>query len=240
MRIRYIFLSLYRVTKRKYNDDMIHRKHTRERGEISGLQVTVIGLAVLVLGLGSFGIWAFVSYQDAQQNVDSKIDVAVANGKKDQQDEDETKFSEREKEPNKTFKGPDDYCGLTFNYPKTWSAYEANDIKNGGDYEAYLSKDIVKPVSADQQYALRVLIEQKDFDDVTKQYDPLVAKGSLHNGVTTSEGQEGLRLDGNFSKNIRGAAVIYKCRAYTITLRTDADTFKPDFEKIIRTISYNQ
>lgn len=218
---------------------MIHTKHTRERGEISGLQVTVIGLAVLVLGLGSFGIWAFVSYQDAQQNVDSKIDVAVANGKKEQADEDEKKFSEREKEPSKTFKGPEDYCGLTFSYPKTWSAYEANDIKNGGDYEAYLNPDVVKPVSADQQYALRVLIEQKDYADVTKQYDGRVGKGELKSGTTASEGNEGTRLDGNFSKNIRGAAVIYKCRAYTITLRTDSDTMKPDFEKIIRTISYN-
>lgn len=218
---------------------MIRTKHTRERGEISGLQVTVIGLAVLVLGLGSFGIWAFVSYQDAQQNVDSKIEVAVANGKKEQADEDEGKFSEREKEPNKEFKGPSDYCGLTFKYPKTWSAYEANDIKNGGDYEAYLHPDVVKPISADEQFSLRVLIEQKDYADVTKQYDSLVSKGTLKQSTTNSEGNEGLRLDGNFSKNIRGAAVIYKCRAYTITLRTDADTFKPDFEKIIRTISYN-
>lgn len=218
---------------------MIRTKHTRERGEISGLQVTVIGLAILVLGLGSFGIWAFVSYQDAQQNVDSKIEVAVANGKKEQADEDEAKFAEREKETRKDFKGPSDYCGLTFKYPKTWSAYEANDIKNGGDYEAYLHPDIVKPVSADQQFALRVLIEQKDYTDVTKQYDSLVSKGTLKPSTANSEGQEGMRLDGNFSKDIRGAAVIYKCRAYTITLRTDADTFKPDFDKIVRTISYN-
>lgn len=218
---------------------MTHIKRTREKGEISGLQVTVIGLAVLVLGLGSFGIWAFVSYQDAQQNVDSKIAVAVADGKKEQQDEDETKFSEREKEPNKVFKGPTDYCGLTFNYPKTWSAYEANDGKNGGDYEAYLQTDIVKPVSSDQQYALRVKIEQKDYDVVIKQYAGLIDKGSLKPSVGSSQGNEGQRLDGKFSNDIKGAAVIYKCRAYTITLRTDADAFKPDFEKIIRTISYN-
>mgnify|MGYP003349576784 CR=1 FL=1 len=78
---------------------MTRNKHTHERGAISGLQVTVIGLAVLVLGLGSFGIWSFVSYQDAQSNVDSKIDVAVANGKKDQADEDEQKFRDVSKQP---------------------------------------------------------------------------------------------------------------------------------------------
>lgn len=219
---------------------MIHKKHTLERGEISGMQVTVVGLAVLVLGLGSFGIWSFVNYQDAQQNVDSKIAVAVAEAKNAQQTADDEKFSEREKEPFKDFKGPDDYCGLTFKYPKTWSAYEANDIKNGGDYEAYLSPDIVKPISDDQQFGLRVLIEQKNYDDVTKQYEGLVAKGSLKQGVNNSQGEEAMRLDGNFTKNIRGAAVIYKCRAYTITIRTDADTFKPVFEQIRPTISFNK
>lgn len=218
---------------------MTRSKHTYERGAISGLQVTVIGLAVLVLGLGSFGIWSFVSYQDAQSNLDSKIAVAEAEAKKEQADEDEAKFSEREKEPNKAFKGPEDYCGLTFNFPKTWSTYEANDVKNGGDFEAYLNPDVVKPVNNSQQFALRVLIEQKDYDNVTAQYQGLVTKGSLKQSSTQSEGNQGLRLDGNFTKDIRGAAVIYKCRDRTITLRTDADTFKPDFEKIIQTINYN-
>ncbi len=232
--------SLYSKEEHKYNGVMIRTKYTHERGAVSGLQVTVIGLAVLVLGLGSFGIWAFVNYQDAQSNVDSKIDVAVAEAKKDQADQDEQKFSDREKEPNKTFKGPDDYCGLTFNYPKTWSAYIANDIKNGGDYEAYLNPDVVPPVGAsDQQFAIRVLIQQKDYDDVTGQYQALVTKGDLKQSSTQSQGNQGLRLDGNFSKNIRGAGVIYKCRDRTITIRTDADTFKPDFEKVIQTIAYN-
>ncbi|MFZ1361117.1 MAG: hypothetical protein WAS27_03790 [Candidatus Saccharimonadales bacterium] len=219
---------------------MIRTKHTYEYGAISGLQVTIIGLAVLVLGLGSFGIWSFVNYQDAQSNVDSKVSVAVAEAKKEQADEDDKKFSDREKEPNKVFKGPDDYCGLSFNYPKTWSAYVANDIKNGGDYEAYFNPDTVPPTSeSNQQYALRVLIQLKDYDDVTGQYQGIVTKGDLKQSSTQSQGNQGLRLDGNFSKNIRGAGVIYKCRDRTITLRTDADTFKPDFEKIIQTITYN-
>lgn len=218
---------------------MTRIKHTHERGAISGMQVTIIGLAILAMGLGSFGIWAFVSYQDAQSNVDSKIDLAVAAAEKAQIEKDEEKFSEREKQPNKVFRGPDDYCGLSFNYPKTWSTYVANDIKNGGDYEAYLSPDVVPPVSADQQYALRVLIEQKDYDDVTARYQSLITKGDLKPSTAASQGNQAMRLDGNFTKNIRGSAVVYKCRTYTITVRTDANTFKSDFEKIVQTIDYN-
>lgn len=219
---------------------MTRSKNTHERGAISGIQVTVIGLAVLVLGLGSFGIWSFVSYQDAQSNVDSKISVAVAEAKKEQADEDDIKFTERENEPNLTFRGPEDYCGLSFNYPKTWSSYIADDGTNGGDFEAYFHPVNVPPTSQDQQFALRVLIERKDFDGIIGSYQALVSKGTLKQSTATSQGEEGARFDGNFSKNIRGSAVVYRCRAYTITIRTDADTFKPNFDKLIQTIAYNK
>lgn len=213
--------------------------HRRERGAISGLMVAVIALSVLVLGVGSFAIWAFVSYNDAQSDVDGKIAIAVAQAKEEKGNEDEAKFAEREKQPNKTFKAPDDYCGLTFQYPKTWSAYESEQITNGGDFKAYLNPDVVPPISTNQQFALRVTIEQRDYDDVVGQYDSLVQKGDLKQASTSSEGNQGARLTGNFSKNIRGDAVIYRCRDKTITIRTDADTFKSDFESVIRTIDFN-
>jgi hypothetical protein len=51
-------------------------------------------------------------------------------------------------------------------------------------------------------------------------------------------GENGVRLDGNFSDEIRGAAVIFKIRDKTAVLRTDADTFKPDFETLIKTVTF--
>jgi len=201
--------------------------------------VAVIGLSVLVLGLGSFGIWAFVAYNDASSDLDSKIEVAVAQAKEEKGNEDEAKFAEREKQPNLKFKAPDDYCGLSFMYPKTWSVFESEQITNGGDYKAYLNPSVIPPISNNQQFALRVVIEQKDYDNVLAQYDGLVQKGDLKQSSTSSEGKSGARLTGNFSKNIRGDAVIYRCRDKTITIRTDADTFKSDFQSIIGTIDYN-
>jgi hypothetical protein len=214
-------------------------RRANELGAVSGLQIAVIGLSVLVLGLGSFGIWAFVSYNDATSDVDGKIAIAVAAAREVKGEEDEVKYAEREKSPLKVFKAPDDYCGLTFQYSKKWSAYESEQITNGGDYLAYFNPDIVPPISNSQQFSLRVLIEQKDFDDVTANYDGLVTKGDLKLSATSSEGKTGQRLTGNFSKNIRGDAVIYRCRDKTITVRTDADVFKTDFEAIIRTIDFN-
>jgi hypothetical protein len=210
-----------------------------ERGAISGLLVAVIGLSVLSVGLGSFGIWAFVAYNDSSSDLESKIKVAEAQAKEEKGNDDEAKFAEREKQPNSVFKAPDDYCGLTFQYPKTWSVYESEQISNGGDYKAYLNPKVVPPISSSQQYALRVTIEQKDYDSITSQYESLVQKGDLKQSSAASQGNQGTRLTGNFSKNIRGDAVIYRCRDKTITVRTDADTFKTDFEAIVRTINFN-
>ena len=216
-------------------------KNNRERGAVSGLLVAVITLGVLLLGVGSFAIWAFVGYNDAQSDVDGKIAIAVAQAKEQQGDEDEAKFAEREKQPNTKFVAPDDYCGLNFMYPKTWSAYESEQLSNGSDFKAYLNPKTVPPISDTTQFALRVSILQKDYDDVIAGYSNLIQKGTLKSSSTNSQGKTGQRLTGDFSKNIRGDAVIYRCRDKTIVIRTDAkDTFNKDFEAIIRTIDYNE
>jgi hypothetical protein len=215
-------------------------KHKNEFGGVSGSLIAIIGLTILVLGAGSAAIWAYVNYNEQKTNVDGKVDLAVAEAKKEQADSDEAKFAEREKEPNREFVGPDDYGRLTFTYPKTWSAYIAQDVTKGkGTYEAYLNPVTVPPVSPTQQYAVRVLIEERDYGQVVGSYDALVKKGDLKSSATSANGQNGTRIDGSFTKNIRGSAVIYKIRDKTITLRTDADTFKPDFENIIKTIKFN-
>lgn len=214
-------------------------QHKHEQGGVSGSLIAIIGLIILVLLSGSAAIWAYVNYNEQKTNVDGKIDLAVAEGKKSQADADEVKFAQREKEPNRQFTGPDDYGRVTFNYPKTWSVYVAKDISEGGSYEAYLNPIVVPPVSEKQQFSLRVTIEQRDYDQVVKTYQELVKKGSLRSSATSANGNNGTRLDGNFTKDIRGSAVIYKVRDKTVTLRTDADTFKPDFENIIKTLNFN-
>ncbi|MEP6710724.1 MAG: hypothetical protein ABJA64_03310, partial [Candidatus Saccharibacteria bacterium] len=161
-------------------------------------------------------------------------------GKKDQADQDEKKFAEREKQPNRQFVGPEDYGRLTFDYPKTWSVYIAKDVSKGGNYEAYLNPVTVPFPTTTQQFSLRVTIEQNDYDTVVASYASMIKKGDLRSASTSANGENGTRIDGNFSKDIRGAAVIYKIRDKTLTLRTDADTFKPDFENIIKTIKFNQ
>jgi len=219
--------------------NMTHQ-HSGERGSIAVSAIIAIILGVFAAAFAGLAIWAFLSYNEQKTDVDGRVKAAVADGQKAQADVDEKKFAEREKEPNRQFIGPEDYGRVAFYYPKTWSAYIAKDINQGNTFEAYFNPVTVPFPSATQQFALRVTIEPKDYDKEIASYEALIKKGDLRSSITSANGENGTRLDGSFSKTIRGALVIYKIRDKTVSIRTDADTFKSDFEKIIKTIEFNQ
>lgn len=220
---------------------MINRHSKLQSGFIETKTIVIISLSVVATGLLVFGIWAFVNYQDQKSDVDTRVANAVATAKKEQADIDEIKLEKSEKEPNRAFAGPGDYGGLTFQYPKNWSVYIDKDVTSGSTFSAYLNPVTVPPVSAKQQFALRVTIEEKAYDKVIASYDSAVKKGDLSSSsVKAANGVNGTRLDGLFSKDIRGFAVVFKIRDKTATIRSDANTFKPDFNALIKTIKFNQ
>jgi hypothetical protein len=211
-----------------------------KRGEIDVLVIVVVVLAVLTAGLGGLSIWLYTQYSDATNNLDAKVTAATADAKKEQATADEEKFAQREKEPNRTFVGPDDYGRLTFDYPKTWSMYEAKNAVNGGDYEAYLNPGKVPPINQKQIFSLRVTILDREYSDTLRSYDGQVKSGKLKSSSFSANGESGTRLDGEFNNKLVGSAVFLKVRDKTVVLRTDAATFRPDFNNIIKTIKFNQ
>jgi len=192
------------------------------------------------LAAGGVAVWSYMNYVDQRDNVDSKVSVAVAEAVKEQADKDAADFLEKEKQPNRQFVGPDDYGRLSFDYPKTWSAYTAKDAAKGGTYEVYFNPGVVPVVDQQQQFALHVTIEEKDYDKVVDGYKTPVSNGALKSSSVKADEQNGTRLDGSFSKDIRGSAVIFKIRDKTVTIRTDAETFKGDFDALIKTITFNK
>lgn len=210
---------------------LMNRQNINKESGNTMLIVVIVVLTIMTIVFGGLAIWSYVNYQNAYNDVEGQKEVAAAQARQEQAEKSLQEFTEREKEPNARFVGPDDYGRLEFNYPKTWSVHEATDISRGGTYEAYLNPGVVPPIGRDQQFALRVT--------VVAGYANLVRKGDLRSGVTTASGNQGTRFDGNFSNNIRGSAVVYKIRDKTVTLRTDAETFMTDFDRIIQTITYN-
>lgn len=207
------------------------------------LNMTLIGLiivSILFIVAGSLAIWAYVNYDKERSNVESRMATAASEAKKEQSDSDEKKFAEREKEPNYQFVSPDDFGRVVFSYPKTWSTYEEYDVTKSQLYEAYLHPKVVPTVKPDNKFALRLRIETANYDDILKPYEKLIEKGELKSTPFSANGNAGTRLDGNFDKNLRGAAVFLKVRDKTLTVRTDSPLFLPDFENIIKTIDYNK
>ncbi len=220
---------------------MIIPRSKRESGAVSGALISIILMAIAVIALAGLAIWLYVLYNEQKTDVDGRVSVAVTEAVRETQQSEQEKFLDREKEPKRDFVGPDDYGRLTFSYPKTWSAYVDKNGSTGGTYEAYLNPGVVPPVgSSAQPFALRVVIEEKDINQVIAQYDARVKKGDLKTTTTSSNGMNGTRIDGSFDKNRRGAVVIYKVRDKTVSIFTDADTFKPDFDALVQTIGFNE
>lgn len=211
-----------------------------EAGFVSGRVIVITILSITTAIFLGLSIWAFIAYTDQKTDVDTRVANAVSVAEKKQADADEAKFTKLEKEPNRKFVGPDDYGRVTFKYPKTWSVYVDKDVTRGGTFSAYLNPVTVPPVSKSQQFALRVTIEEKDYDKVLASYDSDVKRGDLRSSSVTANGVSGTRLDGSFSKDIRGSAAIFKIRDKTLTVRSDANTFKKDFNALVATIKFNQ
>jgi hypothetical protein len=186
------------------------------------------------------GVWALMNYFDQKDNTDSKVTTAVAEAVKKQQDTDASHFAEQEKQPNRQFAGPDDYGRLSFDYPKTWSVYVANDAASGGTYQAYFNPVSVPVATNGQLFALRVSIQQRDYDQVLTTYQSLIKTGALTSTSFKVDDQTGTRLDGSFTKDLKGSAVLFKIRDKTVIVQSDAETFKPDFDALIKTITFNK
>lgn len=219
---------------------MISSRHSHEAGMSVGIVVAIVALALAAIGFAALSVWALIQYNEQKTNVDGKIASAEAAAEKKQADTDELKFAEREKQPNKEFIGPSDYGSLSFSYPKTWSLYEANNGSGGNDYEAYLNPGKVPAVDDSTRVAIRVSILNDDYSSVLSQYQDQTEDGSLKGTPIKFGSQTGTRLDGKFSDDIRGAAILFKIRDKTAVIRTDADTFKKDFNALIKTVKFNQ
>ncbi len=202
----------------------------REAGEVNPLLISNIITGISVVVLTGACIWLFMQYTHYKNDTDAEVSKAVTAAKEAQVKKDEADFFEKEKTPYRTFTGPADLGSVSFQYPKTWSAYTA---KTTGALEAYFHPDPVPPVSLAQPFAIRVTVEDKTYDAVIKTYDGLIKKGDLRSNPYTANGFTGIRLDGKFSKDREGSAVVFKIRDKTLTVASDSSTFKNDFDSII-------
>ena len=204
----------------------------------------IIAIVFIILSLifaGAFA-WAFTQYLDFRDNTNYKISQAVADNQKKISLELQNKFKEEAKLPNLLFVGPDDYGRVSFEYPRHWSVFVQSEVASGTNkpFTAFFYPDVVPPITKEQQFALRMTIEDINYDTAVNKYANQVKKGDLVSSPVQVGMLNGTRLDGLFTDDIRGSAVIFKVRDKTLTLRTDSKTFMEDFDKLIQTIKVTE
>lgn len=205
-------------------------KRQSELGGVSPLLITSLLLGIITIVLAGTSVWAYMNYLEQKNNTDEIVAVAVEAATEEQAERLEEMFAEREKQPTRQYNGPSDLGSVNFRYPRTWSVYVA---ETSNKLETYLHPNTVPKVANEQPYALRVLVEDKQYDTVLKNYESKVKNGELTSSPVTINGFSGIRLDGALSKERQGSAVMFKVRDKTLTLATDSTSFSKDFNDII-------
>ena len=217
------------------------KKYNQSGGVVFVLSDILLILA-LVAAIG-FGWWAYQERQDYKNNFDKKAAEEVTKAQAAQKTQLEQEFAEREKSPNKTFKGSATYGSVTFNYPKTWSGY-VEQGSNEKPINGYFFPNIVPAVNSSSvtptAFALRVELVSSDYAQVIKELEPQVTLGKLKaaayvppkmKGVTNV--QTGTRFDGELSQNISGSMVVIKVRDKTLKIYTQSPSFAGDFNNVV-------
>lgn len=210
----------------------------------SGLIKTIIivGLTLLLVTAAGLAVYFYNEYKVASTNIDAKIKAAVIESEKEITAKLEDDFAKREKIPYNTFAGPSDLGSINFKYPKTWSVYIAKDAAKGGDFEAYLHPGQVNPITNTDPIAIRLTIKSESFETADSRYKGLIQNGVLASSVIklNNDKNDATRYDGELPNKLTGSVVIFKIRDKTVTLQTDAEIYREDFDQILTTITFNE
>lgn len=206
-----------------------------------GMNILLLPLVIAVIFLfGSlgFGMWAFMGMQDYKNNVQPKIDQAVEIAKQETATAKDKEFVEKEKLPTKTYTAGQTAGNLSITYPKTWSAYVTESDKGGNIVNGYFHPNYVPAANSGTDFALRVEVISQSYDQIIKQYEGKVKTGkvkiSAYKAPKMTEGQVGVRIDGEINVGQQDSMVVFPLRDKTIRVSTESvQTFVGDFNNIV-------
>ena len=213
----------------------------QEKKDRSGLVKTICLIFVSLLAVTFFILFIvmFFNWDAAKTDTEGKINLAVAKAENEIRTNLENEFAEKEKYPYTTFVGPTDFGALTFEYPKTWSVYVANDASHAEDYHAYFNPGLVKVVEDATVMALRVSIVSTLTDEVKADYSDKVEDGAMTVSTRIVNGVNVDIFTGEVEASKQGIVCIFKIRDKTAIIQTDALLFKDDFYAILDKIRFN-
>lgn len=217
-------------------------KHNQD-GTINGLGVSLVLAVILLVATIVFAGWAFSSREDYKNNVDAKIAVAVAAAKAQAATTERAELAQEEKQPYYTYQGPPQYGSISFQYPRTWSAY-VND--SGSNSSALLDGYFMPPILSsvtDQtaNFALRVQVLSQAYSQSLEQITSSAASGKPDSITSTAYSLKlvpsvvGVEVKGPLTvgQGTEVTMVILPDRTNTIEIWTDGTAYLDDFNNVI-------
>ena len=206
------------------------------RGVVNTLLIPLIVIGTILLADAIFAIWAYSGRQDFKNNVDKKIETAVEIAKKQTASAKDNEFVEKEKNPLKTYRGPEAYGSVVVKYPKTWSAYVVEGGNSSNPVDGYFNPDFVPGVQTSSVYALRIQVVPSAYDRELDRYDAFVQKGTVKVvpfRFPKVKSIVGVRLNGEIANGKQGSLILVPLRDKTLKVFTETNSFVADFNKFI-------
>lgn len=216
-------------------------KHNQD-GAVNGLAVSLVLAIILLIGAIVFGVWAYGSRQDYKDNTDAKIAAATQVAKQQESSRKDAEFAQEEKNPLKTYNGPQATGSLVIAYPKTWSGYvdDSGHGSNSAALDGYFYPGVVPSVQAEGSiFALRVAVVDQSYSEVTAEVSNLLKSQDpppptvVPYALPQVPNTVGVKVTGALPDNRSGTMVILPLRDQTLEIWTEGNQFANDFNNII-------
>ncbi len=212
----------------------------KQRNQVGAAQTAAIlaGLmSVLFIFALIFGLLSFMQKADLQKNMDSKVAAATAIEAKKIGAQKDAELIEKEKSPTKTYIGPSTFGSVSFDYPKTYSAYIVESIASAGTpLEGFLHPNVVPKDDKSVSFALRFQLISSPYETVLRTFDANLKTGKVTVKAYRSAKVPdvlGVRIDGEVVTGKQGSLVLLPVRDKTLKIWTESKDTVSDFDKFI-------
>lgn len=211
-------------------------KKLDQKGVLNTLLIPFVIIVLAFLAVAGFAVWAYSSRQDFKTNTDKKVATAVEIARQQTSTTKDNEFVEKEKNPLRTYRGPEAYGSVIVKYPKTWSAYVNEGGSSTNPVDGYFNPDFVPGIKTSSVYGLRVQIVPAAYDKELERFDSFVKKGTVK--VTPFKFPKvksivGARINGEIAAGKKGSMILIPLRDKTLKVFTETDSMLGDFNKYV-------
>jgi hypothetical protein len=201
-----------------------------------GLIIALVLTVLLLMGAAGFGVWAYTSRQDYKTNSDKKAAEASAVAVQKEDVKKDADFLEKEKNPLKSYEGPEAFGSVVIKYPKTWGAYVVQQDKGGIPVDGDFHPSFVPGVQSGTAYALRLQVTSQSYDSELKQFEGKVKLNKVKVTPFVAKsvpGTVGSRVEGEINAGQQDVMILLPLRDKTLKISTESPKYVGDLDNII-------